>query len=57
MWKKLMGVFGNPSFWILGYLVSSRCACMVRFRKKLLRDAEKVALLPPFARAILGLKN
>ncbi|MCM4171165.1 hypothetical protein DHD32_06720 [Arenibacter sp. TNZ] len=50
LWKILL--------WILGILLVAGAALYwFVFRKKALSDAEKVALLPPFDRAILGLKE
>lgn len=50
LWKILL--------WILGVLLVAGAALYwFVFRKKALSEAEKVALLPPFDRAILGLKE
>ncbi|VAW15225.1 FIG00936810: hypothetical protein [hydrothermal vent metagenome] len=50
LWKALLGI-------LLGLLVLGGLLYWFVFRKKLLTEKEKVALLPPYERAMLGLKK
>ncbi|MEZ4969289.1 MAG: hypothetical protein R2814_06465 [Flavobacteriaceae bacterium] len=56
--EKSNASFWRIIFWVLGFLILVGAALYwFVFRKKPLSEEEKVALLPPFDRAILGLKQ
>ncbi len=56
--EKSNGALWNILLWVLGILILAGAALYwFVFRKKPLSEEEKVALLPPFDRAILGLKQ